>query len=141
MAQQEQWRTNAKPDSQVDCPDRVFDTGATRSSDAEATRFDLISPIALDAWARTCAEGARKYGDHNWEKGIPAHDLLNHAIRHIYLFLEGDQSENHLAHALWNIGGAIHSLALWPDLNNGTLRRPGCRPPIHNALEPRSGKP
>lgn len=93
-------------------------------------RYDLISPIALKAWAEACAEGAPVYGDFNWERGTPATKHLNRAIRHIYLFLEGDRKENHLGHALWRIGAAIHSLALWPGLNRGTLRGPGCRPPV-----------
>lgn len=128
---QEQWKA----------PEDVhkFDSGAVRSTDADAVRFDLISPIALEAWAKTCAEGAAKYGDFNWEKGMPAHDLLNHALRHIYKFLGGDRSEDHLGHALWNVGGAIHSLALWHDLNNGTLRRDGFRVPIHNGMGVKQG--
>lgn len=106
-----------------------FATGAVRSSDAEATRYDLISPIGLDAVARTCAEGAAKYSDFNWEAGMPVHDLLNHALRHIYRYLSGDRSEDHLPHAAWGLLAAIHSEALWPHLNEGTLRGPGCTPP------------
>jgi hypothetical protein len=106
-----------------------FATGAVRSSDAEATRYDLISPIGLEAVARTCAEGAAKYGDWNWEAGMPVTDLLNHALRHVYLYLSGDRSEDHLPHAAWGLLAAIHSERLWPELNQGTLRGPGCRPP------------
>jgi len=106
-----------------------FSTGAVRSSDAEATRYDLISPIGLEAVARTCADGAAKYSAHNWEKGMPVADLLNHAIRHVYLYLAGDRSEDHLPHAAWGLLAAIHSEQLWPELNDGTLRGPGCRPP------------
>jgi len=106
-----------------------FGTGAVRSKDAEATRYDLISPIALAAVAETYAEGAAKYSDFNWEKGMPIHDLLNHGIRHIYLYLSGDRSEPHLAHAAWNLMASIHSEKCWPHLNVGTLRGPGCTPP------------
>jgi hypothetical protein len=106
-----------------------FDTGAVRSSDAETERYDLVSPIGLAAVARACHEGARKYGDFNWEQGMPCHDLLNHALRHIYLFLSGDRSEEHLGHAAWGMLSAIHSLECWPELNEGTLRSAGCRPP------------
>jgi hypothetical protein len=110
--------------------DRVtFQTGAVRSSDAEATRYDLISPIGLEAVARTCAEGAAKYSDFNWEAGMPVNDLLNHSLRHIYKYLSGDRSEPHLPHAAWGLLAAIHSEQLWPQLNEGTLRREGCRPP------------
>ncbi len=111
-----------------------FSTGAVRSSDAEATRYDLISPIGLEAVARTCAEGAEKYSDFNWERGMPVHDLLNHALRHIYRYLAGDRSEDHLPHAAWGLLAAIHSEQLWPELNEGTLRGPGCKAPAGEAL-------
>lgn len=94
-----------------------FPSGAVRSNDASEERWDLISPIGLKEVARTCAEGAIKYGAFNWEKGLPVSDLLNHAIRHIFLFLSNDKSEPHLPHAAWNILAAIHSLQVWPELN------------------------
>lgn len=108
---------------------REFETGAVRSGDAEDFRFDLISPIGLSAVARACKEGAVKYGDFNWEKGMPVNDLLNHAIRHIYMYLGGDRSEEHLGHAAWGLLAAIHSEELWPELNAGTLRSGLCQPP------------
>jgi hypothetical protein len=91
-------------------------------------RFDLIPPKGLEALARTYHEGSIKYAAKNWEKGMPAESLLNHAIRHIYLALSGDTSEDHLGHALWNVMAAIHSVMLWPHLNK-ELRRTGCVPP------------
>lgn len=106
-----------------------FGTGAVRSDTVEAFRYDLVSPIGLREVARTCAEGAAKYGDWNWEKGMPVHDLLNHAIAHIYQFLSGDRNEPHLGHAAWNVLAAIHSQEQWPHLNEGNLRKPGCRHP------------
>jgi hypothetical protein len=113
-------------------------TGAVRSSDADGTRYDLITPIGLRRLAETCKEGADRYGDFNWEKGFPIADLLNHAIRHVYLYLAGDRSEDHLSHAAWNVLGAIHSEELWPELNEGRLRAPGCRPPA--GVEPTSSQ-
>ena len=107
-----------------------YQSGAVRSSDAELTRYDLISPIGLASVAAACAEGAQKYSAFNWERGMPATDMLNHAIRHIYLFLAGDRSEDHLGHAGWNVIGAIHSLEVWPELNEGTLRTGHCEAPI-----------
>jgi hypothetical protein len=107
-----------------------FGTGAVRSDSVEEFRYDLVSPIGLREVARACAEGAEKYGDWNWEKGMPVHDLLNHAIAHIYGFLSGDRSEPHLGHAAWNLLAAIHSHELWPELNAGTLRGDGCRAPL-----------
>ena len=111
-----------------------FGTGAVRSSDVEQFRYDLVSPIGLREVARACAEGASKYGDWNWEKGMPVHDLLNHVLAHIYQFLGGDRSEPHLGHAAWGLLAAIHSHELWPELNAGTLRSEGCKAPNSERL-------
>jgi hypothetical protein len=114
---------------------KSFPSGAKRGTDADATRYDLISPIGLEAIAKAYAEGAEKYGDFNWEKGMPVSDLLNHAISHIYKFLSGDRSEPHLGHAAWNLLAAIHSDVMWPELNQN-LRRAGCEPrEFHDGVE------
>ncbi len=93
-----------------------FATGAVRGTDADDERWDLITPIGLRRLAETCAEGAAKYGEHNWQKGIPASVMLNHAIRHIYLYLAGDDSEDHLAHAAWNLLGVCHFEEALPEM-------------------------
>jgi len=93
-----------------------FATGAVRGADAENVRFDLITPIGLRRLAETCAEGAKKYGDHNWEDGMPASVMLNHAIRHAYLWLAGDNSEDHLAHAAWNLLAVCHFEETMPEM-------------------------
>lgn len=106
-----------------------YDTGAVRSADCNDVRYDLISPIGIAALARTYAEGAKKFGAFNWENGMPVTDLLNHAIAHIFKFLGGDRSEDHLGHAAWNLLGAVHSMELWPHLNRDLLRSENCGPP------------
>jgi hypothetical protein len=93
-----------------------FASGAVRGTDASGTRFDLISPVALEALAETYAEGAAKYGDNNWLKGIPTSDLLNHALRHLNMWQRGDTSEPHLAHAAWNVLAMIHFERTRPEL-------------------------
>jgi hypothetical protein len=118
-----------QPQPAADGTTAKFGTGAVRSDTFEEFRYDLISPIGLREVARTCSEGAQKYSDFNWEKGMPVHDLLNHAIAHIYQFLSGDRGEPHLPHAAWNLLAAIHSAELWPQLNSGTLRESGCKAP------------
>lgn len=93
-----------------------FETGAVRGTDANGTRYDLISPHILQALAETYAEGAAKYGDDNWLKGIPSKDLMNHAMRHLVLWQLGDTTEDHLAHAMWNLGAIIHFQKVKPEL-------------------------
>lgn len=48
-------------------------------------------------------EGAKKYEERNWEKGIPAHCYVDSAIRHYLKHLRGDDDEPHLRAALWNL--------------------------------------
>jgi len=95
-----------------------FATGAIRGRDAEAERWDLIPVLGLVRLARTCAEGAARYGVGNWLRGIPVSDLVNHAIRHLYLYLAGDKTEDHLAHAAWNILAACHMEMAQPDMKD-----------------------
>jgi len=119
-----------------------YDTGAVRSTDCDHVRYDLISPIGMAALARTYAEGAEKFGEFNWENGMPVTDLLNHAIAHLFKFLGGDRSEDHLGHAAWNVLGAIHSMELWPHLNDDLLRGPNCSAPdILDDDEPKTTPP
>lgn len=118
----------AMPEKLVSEKGVQYATGAVRSADAETTRYDLISPIGLRRLAEAYAEGATKYGDHNYERGMPIGDLLNHAIRHLFLYLRGDRSEDHLAHGCWGVVTAMHSEELWPHLNQN-LRRGECVPP------------
>jgi hypothetical protein len=106
-----------------------YDTGAVRSGERECVRYDLITPIGLRRLAETYDEGSKKYSDYNWEKGMPISDLLNHAVAHIYAFLSGDKTEDHLAHAAWNLLSACHSQEKWPHLNQN-LRQENCEPPV-----------
>lgn len=107
-------------------PDIIkFPTGATRSADAERERYDLISSIGLRRLAETYAEGADKHGVRNWEQGFPVSVALNHAIRHLNLWLAGDSSEDHLAHASWNLFAAMHFEELRPDLLDVPTRNSG----------------
>lgn len=55
------------------------------------------------AAAQVAKQGAEKYGesfgDRNFTK-IAAEDHVNHALQHLYAYLQGDQSDSHLAHAI-----------------------------------------
>lgn len=97
---------------------RQFATGAVRDADADARRYDLISPHGLDRLAATYAEGAAKYDDHNWRKGMPFSSTLNHAMRHLTLWNSGDTSEDHLAHAAWGLFALMEFEATRPELDD-----------------------
>jgi hypothetical protein len=102
-------------------------------------RYDLIPSISLRKLAETYKEGEIKYGAYNVEKGMPIHDLLNHSIRHLYLYLDGDRSEPHLPHASWGYVMSMHSEEMWPELNLKHLRGENLSlsPGILEALEQR----
>lgn len=94
-----------------------FETGAVRSSDKANVRYDLISPIGMRRLAETMEEGRKKYGYFNWERGMPIGDILNHAIAHIYAYLEGKPTgEDDLAHAAWGLFAAMHMEETHPNL-------------------------
>lgn len=48
-------------------------------------------------------EGAIKYGENNWQKGIPVNCYLNSAIRHYIKYLRSDTDERHDRAFIWNI--------------------------------------
>lgn len=110
----------------------TFETGAQRSAEVDEFRFDLISPIVLRELAATYAEGARKYQPNNWLRGFPASNLLNHALSHIAKWQEGDDSEPHLAHAIWNLATIIHFSKTRPEL----IDRPFAADPYSWVAEP-----
>ncbi len=71
-------------------------------------RFDLISPFALKRLARHYENGAKKYADRNWEKGIPFSRYIDSAMRHLNQYMQGMENEDHLAAAAWNIFCIMH---------------------------------
>ena len=48
-------------------------------------------------------EGAAKYGENNWQKGIPVNCYLDSAVRHYLKYRRGDQDEPHDRAFVWNI--------------------------------------
>lgn len=48
-------------------------------------------------------EGCRKYGENNWQKGIPINCYLDSAIRHYLKYRRGDKDEPHDRAFVWNI--------------------------------------
>lgn len=58
--------------------------------DDDKPRFDLIPPTALLELAILYQNGAKKYGDRNWEKGIAFSRLVAAIERHLNAFLLGE---------------------------------------------------
>ena len=95
-----------------------FETGAKRDVQTGKGRYDLISPVMLRRLAGVLERGAEKYGDRNWEKGMPMSRCMNSTLRHLNQYLAGERDEDHLAQALWNIMVMIHFEELRPELHD-----------------------
>lgn len=79
-----------------------FKTGAVRDSEHGKGRYDLISPIALRRLAIHLEKGAIKYDEWNWSKGMNMGRTFDSLIRHIFQYLGGDRSEDHIGAILCN---------------------------------------
>lgn len=60
-----------------------FATGAVRDCKRGGGRMDLLPWYGIMEVSKHCEEGALKYGEHNVDKGIPLHSLLDSAARHL----------------------------------------------------------
>lgn len=48
-------------------------------------------------------EGAKKYGEHNWQKEIPVNRYVDSAVRHYLKWRRGDDDERHDRAFVWNL--------------------------------------
>lgn len=61
-------------------------------------------------------EGAKKYGERNWEKGIPLHCYIDSGVRHLLKYTRGDTDEPHDRAFIWNMLGLIWTVKHKPEL-------------------------
>lgn len=76
-----------------------------------------IATMLLDV-SKHFEEGAKKYGEYNWQKGIPTHCYIDSAVRHYLKFLRGDKDEPHDRAFVWNILCCIWTCKHKPELND-----------------------
>lgn len=62
---------------------------------------------ALLEVAKHYSDGAEKYQERNWEKGIPLHAYIDSGVRHYIKWLRGDTDEPHDRAFVWNMLGAV----------------------------------
>ena len=67
-----------------------------------AAHYDDTETMLLEV-AKHFEEGAKKYGENNWQKGIPPSCYIDSAIRHYLKYLRGDEDEPHDRAFVWNI--------------------------------------
>ena len=64
--------------------------------------FDNVETMLLETSIHF-EEGAKKYGENNWQKGLPVNCYLDSAIRHYLKWRRGDKDEPHDRAFCWNI--------------------------------------
>lgn len=90
--------------------------------------LEILKYFCEDRWNKDCntmflevskhfEEGAKKYGENNWQKGIPVHCYIDSAVRHYLKFLRGDNDEPHDRAVVWNLMCAIWTCKHKPELN------------------------
>ena len=82
---------------------------AIDSSKFFATKMDAIIEVAIHF-----EEGAKKYGENNWQKGIPVNRYIDSAVRHYFKHRRGDTDERHDRAFVWNL-----LCAVWEVKNHG----------------------
>lgn len=63
-------------------------------------------------------EGAKKYSEYNWQKGIPCHCYIDSGLRHLMKFFRGDTDERHDRAFIWNMVGLLWTLKHKPELDD-----------------------
>ena len=89
---------------------RIFQETGDTTALYEAIKF--FSGYCL-SWGSECSmllevakhfeEGAKKYGESNWQKGLPVHCYIDSAVRHYLKWLRGDKDEPHDRAFVWNL--------------------------------------
>lgn len=109
-----------------DSGDRTeFETGAKRDMHAGKGRMDLLPWYGIIEVSKHCEEGALKYGEHNVDKGIPLHSLLDSASRHLAKYMVGMDDEDHLRAACWNLLWALNQRETHPELDDRLCSQEG----------------
>lgn len=86
-----------------------------QESGDETWLYDAIFECDLfENYADMCLElavhfedGAKKYGENNWQKGIPVARYIDSGVRHYLKHLRGDTDERHDRAFVWNMVCAI----------------------------------
>lgn len=95
-----------------------FESGAVRDIKVGKGRMDLLPACALIRLSKHYEAGANKYVERNWEKGIPIHSFIDSALRHLMNYLDGQDDEDHLCAAAWNLMCAMWTEEKKPEMQD-----------------------
>lgn len=87
-------------------------------SEGNPIKQDMIFAKAMMDLSVHYKNGALKYEERNWERGLPVHSFIDSSIRHLCKEMLGWDDEPHDLAVMWNLYGAIWTLQHHPHLND-----------------------
>lgn len=84
-------------------PETIVYAGGGKRDNEDIPCYHLYPRAALIRTLERYNHGRTKYGDRNWEGGLPAEECYNRAIEHLSKYVNGYTDEDHLAAAVFNI--------------------------------------
>ena len=97
---------------------REFSSGAVRDMAEGKGRMDLLPWAAIMEVSKHSENGAKKYGEHNVDKGLPVSSFCDSGMRHLAKYIDGWEDEPHLLAAAWNLLWAIQMEIKHPELKD-----------------------
>lgn len=102
--------------------ERQYSTPRTRrGSDLSMANTPVYSEnyyTAMLELSKHFEDGAKKYGEYNWQKGIPVSRYIDSAVRHYLKYKAGWTDEPHDRAFLWNLVCCLWTLENKPELND-----------------------
>ena len=83
--------------------------------------YSSIEEMILEV-SKHFEEGMKKYGKHNWQKGIPIERYIDSSVRHLLKFKAGITDEAHDRAFVWNILCCIWTMENKPELDDFTMK-------------------
>lgn len=81
-----------------------YENGGIRESAIGKGTYKYVPTVALKRLSHRYQYGEIKYGaTDNFKKGLPVSDCWDSAMRHLIAYMEGNNSEDHLAAVVWNV--------------------------------------
>lgn len=94
-----------------------YATGAVRESAMGKGTYKYIPTVGLKRLSHRYQYGELKYGaTDNFKKGLPVSNCWDSAMRHLVAYMDGDNSEDHLAAAAWNVLAIMEMEAHHPEM-------------------------
>lgn len=92
-------------------------------TDNPGIRLDLVPRCAIEEMAKVYTEGAKKYTDNNWQKGMKWTKVIGPLMRHLMKWLRGEKLDpelgvHHLGQVMWNCAALIQYERTHPDLDD-----------------------